>query len=75
MAVVRALINRPKLLLADEPTGALDEDNAGRLVDLLVELNESENLGLIMVTHDLDLANRMGKVVELHSGKVESSKS
>lgn len=70
VAVVRALINRPKLLLADEPTGALDEDNAGRLVDLLVELNEAENLALIMVSHDLDLAKRMGKVVELHHGKI-----
>jgi len=72
VAVVRALINRPKLLLADEPTGALDEDNAGRLVDLLVELNESEDLGLIMVTHDLDLARRMGKVVELRNGQIAS---
>lgn len=73
VAVVRALINRPKLLLADEPTGALDEDNAGRLVDLLVELNESESLALIMVTHDLDLARRMGRTVELHQGKIASA--
>lgn len=75
VAVVRALINRPKLLLADEPTGALDEDNAGRLVDLLVELNESESLALIMVTHDLDLARRMGRTVELHQGKIASAQS
>ncbi len=75
VAVVRALINRPKLLLADEPTGALDEENAGRLVDLLVELNESENLALIMVTHDLDLAKRMGRTVELHQGKIADGKS
>lgn len=75
VAVVRALINRPKLLLADEPTGALDEDNAGRLVDLLVELNESEDLALIMVTHDLDLAKRMGRTVELHQGKIADGKS
>ncbi len=73
VAVVRALINRPKLLLADEPTGALDEDNAGRLVDLLVDLNESESLALIMVTHDLDLARRMGRTVELHQGKIASA--
>lgn len=70
VAVVRALINRPKLLLADEPTGALDEDNAGRLVDLLVELNEAEALGLVMVTHDLDLAARIGRSVELRAGKI-----
>lgn len=70
VAVVRALINRPKLLLADEPTGALDEDNAGKLVDLLVELNETEQISLVMVSHDLDLADRIGKVVELHAGRI-----
>ena len=70
VAVVRALINQPKLLLADEPTGALDEDNAGRLVDLLVELNETEQLAVVMVSHDLELAARMGRVVELKAGKI-----
>lgn len=70
VAVIRSLINQPKLLLADEPTGALDEDNAGRLVDLLVELNETEQLAVVMVSHDLDLAERMGRVVELKAGKI-----
>jgi ABC-type lipoprotein export system ATPase subunit len=70
VAIVRALINQPKLLLADEPTGALDEDNAGRLVDLLVELNEAEQLAVVMVSHDLELAERMGRVVELKAGKI-----
>ena len=72
VAVVRALINRPRLLLADEPTGALDEENARRLVDLLVELNESpeENLALVMVTHDLDLARMLGDVRTLKSGNL-----
>ena len=70
VAVIRALINQPKLLLADEPTGALDEDNAGRLVDLLVELNEAEQLAVVMVSHDLKLAERMGRVVELKAGKI-----
>ncbi len=73
VAVVRALINRPKLLLADEPTGSLDEDNAGRLVDLLVELNEAEGLAVVMVSHDMDLAERMGRVVELRSGQIVSN--
>lgn len=70
VAVVRALINRPRLLLADEPTGALDETNATRLVDLLIELNDSddENLALVMVTHDLDLAKRLGRVRTLREG-------
>jgi lipoprotein-releasing system ATP-binding protein len=73
--VVRALINRPKLLLADEPTGALDESNAGRLVDLLVELNEAQQLAVVMVSHDLKLAERMGKVVELRAGKIANDES
>ncbi|MCB1063406.1 MAG: ABC transporter ATP-binding protein [Verrucomicrobiae bacterium] len=71
VAVVRALINRPRLLLADEPTGALDEANATRLVDLLIELNDSEeqSLALVMVTHDLDLAKRLGDVRTLKDGR------
>jgi lipoprotein-releasing system ATP-binding protein len=70
VAVVRSLINRPKLLLADEPTGALDEDNAHRLVDLLVELNETEALSLIVVTHDMDVAGRVGETRTLKNGKI-----
>ena len=69
-AVARALINRPKVLLADEPTGALDRVNATRLVDLLVELNKAEGVTLIMVTHALELAQRMGRVLELADGKL-----
>jgi lipoprotein-releasing system ATP-binding protein len=70
VAVARALINEPKLLLADEPTGALDRVNAARLVDLLVELNRAQGVTLIMVTHASDLARRMGRVLELEDGKL-----
>ena len=70
VAVARALINQPKLLLADEPTGALDRTNAARLADLLVELNKSHGITLIMVTHALDLAGRMGRTFELLDGKL-----
>ncbi|MEX2578974.1 MAG: ABC transporter ATP-binding protein [Verrucomicrobiales bacterium] len=72
VAVVRALINSPKLLLADEPTGALDEDNAKRLVELLVELNESENLALIAVTHAREIAEAVGGIRTLNRGKIET---
>jgi ABC-type lipoprotein export system ATPase subunit len=72
VAVIRALINQPGILLADEPTGALDEENAANLVDLLVKLNESEGLALIMVTHDRDLANQLGDVRTLKAGKMEA---
>ena len=70
VAVARALINQPKLLLADEPTGALDRVNAGRLVDLLAELNRAQGVAVIMVTHAPELAGRMGRVVELVEGKL-----
>jgi lipoprotein-releasing system ATP-binding protein len=69
-AVARALINQPKLLLADEPTGALDRVNAAKLADLLLDLNRMHGLPVIMVTHAVDLARRMGRVVELVDGKL-----
>ncbi|HSI12763.1 MAG TPA: ABC transporter ATP-binding protein [Chthoniobacter sp.] len=70
VAVARALINEPKLLLADEPTGALDRVNAAKLVDLLAELNRTRGVTVIMVTHAPDLAQRMGRVLELVDGKL-----
>jgi lipoprotein-releasing system ATP-binding protein len=69
-AVVRALINRPHLLLADEPTGALDHAAATALSQLLVELNREEGVTLIVVTHAMDLAKRMNRVLELADGKL-----
>lgn len=68
VAVVRALINSPKLLLADEPTGSLDRDSSENIADLLVELNRSEKVTLVVVTHSLSLAERMGRVMELSDG-------
>ena len=70
VAVVRALINQPTLLLADEPTGALDAENAANLVDLLVELNREQSVSLVMVTHDESLAGRMEKVRKLVGGRL-----
>lgn len=71
VAVVRALINRPKLLLADEPTGALDRTNAKTLSDLLIQMNESEHFSLVVVTHDESLARKVGPVWNIDKGKVE----
>jgi lipoprotein-releasing system ATP-binding protein len=71
-AVARALINQPKVLLADEPTGALDRMNATRLVDLLLEMNRSHGLPIVMVTHAVDLARRMSGVLELVDGKLSN---
>lgn len=72
VAVVRALINRPGLLLADEPTGSLDEDSSRNIADLLIELNRSEQVALIVVTHSLSLAERIGTVMELNHGLLKS---
>ncbi len=69
-AVVRALVNRPSLLLADEPTGALDAHTASQLADLLVELNREEGIALITVTHSSELARKMQCVYELVDGKL-----
>jgi len=68
-AVVRALINCPKLLLADEPTGALDHVSADSLGRLLVELNRDEGVTLIVVTHSLELSRQMHQAVLLRDGR------
>lgn len=67
-AVVRALINKPRLLLADEPTGSLDSAASNNIAELLVELNKSEQVALIVVTHSVKLAERVGQVMELNNG-------
>jgi ABC-type lipoprotein export system ATPase subunit len=72
VAVVRALINRPKLLLADEPTGSLDHGTAVKLVELLVELNKKEGVALVLVTHSLELAHRLPRVLELREGSLRT---
>ena len=70
VAVVRALINRPKLLLADEPTGSLNHSGAMELIELLLELNKEEHLGLLVVTHAMAIAERVGDVRELRDGRL-----
>jgi lipoprotein-releasing system ATP-binding protein len=71
-AVVRALINNPGLILADEPTGALDHENAIKLIELLLEINRDDNLTLIMVTHSQELAERMKRILKLRDGRLEA---
>ncbi len=68
VAVVRALMNKPQLVLADEPTGSLDRDAAENIADLLIELNRSEQVALTVVTHSLEIAGRVGHVMELSEG-------
>ncbi len=69
-AVVRALVNSPRLLLADEPTGSLDRDSAWQLISLLLDLNRELETTLLVVTHSQEVASRMSKILELRQGKL-----
>ncbi|MBT8485446.1 MAG: ABC transporter ATP-binding protein [Phycisphaerales bacterium] len=71
VAIARALINRPAVLLADEPTGNLDEQTGGEILDLL-SAQHAEGLTIVMVTHDVGIAARADRVVELHDGAVQT---
>ncbi|MFN8133889.1 MAG: ABC transporter ATP-binding protein [Bacteroidales bacterium] len=73
-AVVRALINKPRLLLADEPTGSLDAANASQLADLLAELNKEQGVAMVIVTHSMELAGRSDKIYRLQEGKLVAGK-
>lgn len=73
VAVVRALINNPNLVLADEPTGSLDQASAESLAQLLVDLNQEEGVTLIVVTHSLDLAGRMKRTLRLEGGMLQET--
>ncbi len=74
VALVRALINEPRLVLADEPTGALDGASARNLADLLLELNQELGVAMVVVTHSLELAGRLQRACELRAGKLEPVK-
>lgn len=71
VAIVRALANRPKILLADEPTGNLDEHTAIAVFEKLIHLVRQENLAALIATHNQDLAKRMDRVLVLHEGHLQ----
>ncbi len=71
-AVARALITRPQLVLADEPTGNLDAGNGEHVLSLMLELNQELRTSLVIVTHDHSIANRMDRVLVLENGKLRN---
>ena len=72
VALARAFMNRPKILFCDEPTGNLDNDTAGAMVQLIFELNRERGTTLVLVTHDLELAKRCQRIIRLRGGAVMS---
>ena len=70
VALARSLVNRPRLILADEPTGNLDRVNAQAVADLLLELHREEETILVVVTHSLNLANRFPRRAEMLDGSL-----
>ncbi|HEX5104396.1 MAG TPA: ATP-binding cassette domain-containing protein, partial [Pirellulaceae bacterium] len=72
-AIARALVAQPKLLLADEPTGNLDQKTGGEILALLQKLNRQQGLTIVMVTHDQSIARRADRTVPLAGGKVAAA--
>jgi putative ABC transport system ATP-binding protein len=70
VGLARAFASEPKILFADEPTGNLDGETGGRIIDLIIGLNAELDTTLVLVTHDVDLASRAGRVIRLASGRV-----
>jgi putative ABC transport system ATP-binding protein len=70
VAIARSMINRPSLILLDEPTGAVDTETAQQLVELLKRLNREDRVTVVVVTHDLDIASQASRMIRLKDGKV-----
>ena len=71
MAIARALVNHPSIILADEPTGALDSKTSDIILELLLDIHKKENTTLIMVTHEHNVAERAQRSIYVLDGKIE----
>jgi len=72
VAVARAIVSNPECLLADEPTGNLDAECSGEILELILELNKNNSLSLLVVTHDHEIANKMNRIVTLENQKLSN---
>lgn len=72
VAIARAFINEPKILFADEPTGNLDTETGEHIEELIFNLNKSQQTTLILVTHDLELAQKCNRIIRIKNGKIDS---
>lgn len=72
VAIARAFINQPKILFADEPTGNLDTETGEHIEELIFDLNKSQKTTLVLVTHDLELAQKCDRIIRIKNGKVDS---
>ncbi|MEX0890060.1 MAG: ABC transporter ATP-binding protein [Balneolaceae bacterium] len=75
VSIARALMNKPAIILADEPTGNLDEKNSDAILDQLSELRDTEQVAMVLITHDRDIANRCDSVYELTHGALRQLKA
>ena len=75
VSLARAFSNQPQILFADEPTGNLDAETSEKIIELIFNLNKEAGTTLILVTHDLDLANKTGRIIKLKGGKIVSDEA
>jgi putative ABC transport system ATP-binding protein len=74
VAVARALVNDPEIILGDEPTGNLDSNNTGHVMDILEQFHKESGKTLILITHNMEVANRANRIISIRDGKIEKEK-
>ena len=74
VAIARSLANGPSVLLADEPTGNLDSENAGLILELIVRVHREQNMTLVLVTHDRSIAQRASRTIQMKDGRIVSDR-